>query len=268
MIVKTKLYHWLFSLLIAIAFLISPAVAYGQTNPQWLYTALGDSLAAGTGATQRYGYVQRYRDYIQTDTGVRVTLGNIGVPGAKSADLLNALKNHPGIRNSISYSQIVTWNIGGNDLSSARDQYKARTCGGTDNQDCLRNAVALFKANWSGIIQEILSLRSTSNTIIRTMDLYNPYANRDKVADTWPNDAGNDFVVLKPYLDDANQYIAASATSSNIPYAKVYLAFNGPSGDIDPSTFGYISADGYHPNDAGHQKIADLLRSLGYSPLK
>jgi len=49
-------------------------------------------------------------------------------------------------------------------------------------------------------------------------------------------------------------------------HARVYLAFNGPNGDIDPSDLGLLAFDGLHPNGRGHRRIAGLLRALGYSP--
>lgn len=49
--------------------------------------------------------------------------------------------------------------------------------------------------------------------------------------------------------------------------AMVFREFNGTSGTEDPRAKGYISLDGFHPNNTGHQKIADCLHALGYSPL-
>jgi lysophospholipase L1-like esterase len=234
----------------------------------WDYTALGDSLAFGLFAPVGKGYVPLYRGYVASDNGVSVTLTNLGIPGWTSDDLLAAIRSSAIFRFSVARSSVVTWDIGGNDLSDARDQYKARTCGGPDNQDCLRNAVTRLKSNWSGIIAEILSLRSANNTIIRTMDIYNPFVNADKSADTWPGDQGNDFMVLKPYLDEINSYILTTSAARNIPCARVYQAFNGPNGEIDPATRNYLAFDDYHPNTRGHRVIADLFRGLGYAPLR
>ncbi|MBA3439397.1 MAG: DUF4214 domain-containing protein [Pyrinomonadaceae bacterium] len=270
MIKTKKVVIRLLSVLVVTVLLLTPIVSItvAAAPGPWTYTALGDSLAFGVFDFQRGGYVPRYGAYVQTDTSANVSLNNLGRNGWTSSQLLNALRTDQNFRGSVSSSQIVTWDIGGNDFLRARSGYQAGTCGGANNQDCIKSTVATFKANWDSIIAEILSLRSISNTVIRTMDIYNPYINEDKASDSWRDDGGlNDFDALKPYLDDVNRYIATRATINNIPYAKVYEAFNGPAGNEDPSDKGYISFDGLHPDDSGHKVIADLLRSLGYAPL-
>ncbi|HET6688633.1 MAG TPA: GDSL-type esterase/lipase family protein, partial [Rubrobacter sp.] len=152
----------------------------------WDYVALGDSLATGYGAFK--GYVPRYEAHIETDTGVAVTRTNLGRNGWTSSQLLSALRSDPTFRRATREAEIITWNIGGNDLRAARTSYKNGTCGGVDNQDCLRASVATFKTNWTAITAEVLELRSTSDTIVRTMDIYNPYVRTDIVSDTWQKD--------------------------------------------------------------------------------
>jgi lysophospholipase L1-like esterase len=233
----------------------------------WDYVALGDSLATGFGALR--GYVPRYEAYIETDTGAAVTLTNLGQNGWTSSQLLWALRNDPKVRRSTSRAEVVTWDIGGNDLRAARNSYKNKTCGGADNQDCLRAAVRRLERNWDAITVEVLSLRSARDTIVRTMDIYNPYVKTDKASDTWQRDGGlNDFQVFKPYIDEVNRHIAATSTADDIPYGRVYRAFNGANGDEDPGAKGYLFLDGLHPNDTGHEVIATQLRKLGYAPLR
>ena len=65
------------------------------------------------------------------------------------------------------------------DLAFVRYLVHDRYSGGADNQNCLRAAVVMFKDNWDAVIVEILELRSTSGTIIRTMGVYNPYVDED-----------------------------------------------------------------------------------------
>src|SRR5215211_2911062 len=230
----------------------------------WDYVALGDSLATGFGAFK--GYVPRYDAYIETDTGVAVTRTNLGQNKWTSAQLLSALRNDPTFRRATREAEIVTWNIGGNDLRAARNSYKNGTCGGADNQDCLQATVAKLETNWDAITAEVLELRST-NTIVRTMDIYNPYVRTDKISDTWQNDGGmNDFQVFKRYVDEVNYHIATTSYTWGIPYAELYLTFNGTTGDEDPKSMGYLSFYGVHPNNTGHRIIADELRKLGYIP--
>jgi len=255
---------WIWILIFLIASRAAPVAAADLV----IYTALGDSLAFGALAPPLRGYVYRYRNDIAADTGATVILYDLGVPGWTSHDLRSALEGNFLFRALVAKSKVVTWNIGGNDLRAARNSYKGGSCGGLYNQDCLKAAVTTFKANWNVIMGAILSLRSPSNTIIRTMDIYNPFVVVDSHSDTWPNDGGlNDFQVLKPYLDQVNSHIATTASLYGVPYAPVYTAFNGPTGTEDPIAKGYIAFDAFHPNGTGHAVIANLLRLLGYSPL-
>jgi len=231
----------------------------GSPATHWQYTALGDSLAVGVLDSQG-GYVKRYENYITTDTGVTVSLTNLGVNGAHSGDLLKSLQDDPNYRSHVSSSQVVTWDIGGDDLLHAINLFRHNQCGGADNQDCLRLAVTSFMPNWDAIVQQILALRDKNQTIIRTMDIYNPFVAKLMVDGT--------FSAVEPYLDLENQHIAASAKANGIPMAQVHLAFNGPNGDLDPVAKGLITVDGVHPNDQGHKVIADAFRAWGYAPLK
>jgi lysophospholipase L1-like esterase len=232
------------------------------------YTALGDSLAFGVFAPIGQGYVPLYRNHLANDTGLKVFLHNLGVPGWNSQDLRQALERNFLFQLLVWNSEVVTVNIGGNDLRAARTAYKARSCGGMDNQDCLRAAVSTFQRNWDAIIGRILGLRGSRKTLMRTMDIYNPYVSEDKATNSWTEfpDDQDDFTVLKAYLEQANQYIAQSSASFG-GFAKVYEAFNGPGGDKDPADKGLLSFDGFHPDRTGHALMASLLRDVDYAPL-
>jgi lysophospholipase L1-like esterase len=255
-----KTNRWLLAVVCCVAVLLAGCGGSSGVHPpgSWQYTAMGDSLAVGILATQ--GYVIRYEGYLNSDAHAGVTLTNLGQNGWHSSDLLNALRTDASFRSAVSAAQVVTWDIGGDDLLHAVNLFQNGTCGGIDNQDCLRAAVAAFIPNWDAIMAEILALRDPRSTILRTMDVYDPFVAREQAAGT--------FTTLKSYLDQVNTHIAASAAANGIPMAAVSQAFNGPNGDQDPGMKGYIAFDGVHPNDAGHKVVADLLRGLGYAPLK
>ena len=204
----------------------------------WDYVALGDSLAVGVGA--RRGYVDRYAEHLRSDTGAQVRVVNLGRSGQTSSQLLYALRNDPSIRRALGGAEVVTFNIGINDLGHASSSYENGTCGGVHNEECLRAAVEEVEENWDAIIEEILSLRSTRETIIRSAGLgYSPRVDG----------------VFEPYLNEVNSQIAASATENGIPHAEIHLGGEG------------MSSDGVHPNNRGYAVIASRLRELGYEPL-
>lgn len=223
----------------------------------WNYVALGDSLAFGALASS--GYVPRYADYARSDSGRPLTLTNLGVNGWTSTDLLNALRSDTLFRQAIANANLITWDIGGNDLLRARARFQNGTCGGADNQECFRQAVITFRANWDGIVREIAALRSGNSTALRTFDLYYPFVAQDK--------ASGVFQTLSAYLEQVNAHIHAGAAANSYRVGRVFEAYNGSSGEEDPVAKGLISIDGFHPNDEGHKAIADQLRLLGYAPL-
>jgi lysophospholipase L1-like esterase len=204
----------------------------------WDYVALGDSLAAGVGA--RRGYVDRYAAFIEADTGTPVDVINLGRSGETSSELLHALRNDPAMRQALGAAEVVTFNIGINDLGHAGEAYEKGACGGGDNQQCPRATVEAFKGNWDAIVGELLSLRSTEDTVIRTAGIgYTPRVDE----------------IFEPYVDEVYRHVATTAPSHNIAYAQSYLDEEN------------MNADGVHPNDDGYAVIADRLRGLGYAPL-
>jgi lysophospholipase L1-like esterase len=172
----------------------------------WDYVALGDSLAAGVGAHR--GYVDRYAEHLRNDTGARIRLVNLGQSGQTSPQLLYALRNDSSMRRAISGAEVITFNIGINDLEQAGGSYENGRCGGVENEWCLRVAVEEVEGNWDAIFEEILGLRSTQDTIVRTAGL--GYT---------PNVDG----VFGPYLAKVNRHIASSAAHNSIPYVEVHL---------------------------------------------
>src|SRR3712207_2028853 len=198
--------------------------AVADASVAWDYVALGDSLAVGIGA--RRGYVDRYASYLRTDTGARVEVLNLGQSGQTSSQLLRALRSDPSMRRALGEAEVITFNIGINDLGHAGEAYENGTCGGGDNHVGLHTAVEALKENWNAVIAELLSLRSTGNTIIRTGGIgYTPRVDE----------------VFEPYLDEVNRHVATTAADSNIPYAQPHLGKE------------YLSPDGLHPNDNGYE---------------
>jgi lysophospholipase L1-like esterase len=244
--------------LIGLSLFAYSGCSHGTTSANgltWDYVALGDSIAAGQPGAR---YVETFAEHIRQDTGAIVGVTNLGMPGWTSGDLLAALRRQD-FRQALRGAEVITLNIGTNDLASARDQFVTGTCGGSDDERCLRTTVRDVEDNWDAIVELILELRSPRETIIRMMDVYEFLVDEDKANGTFP--------LFHAYLDEVNTHIASLAERHAIPLASVHLAFNGPEGDEEPSEKGLLLPDGVHPNVKGTIAIADLLRGLGYDPL-
>jgi lysophospholipase L1-like esterase len=90
--------------------------ALGETGPLWV--ALGDSLTQGVGApTHDRGWVGQLRDRLRAG-GTPVRVVNLGVSGAKTADVLG--RQLPALE--LLDAALVTLMIGSNDLMRPRDR--------------------------------------------------------------------------------------------------------------------------------------------------
>lgn len=246
--------------------LLFPALASAET---WNYTALGNSLASGVGATNNNGYANLYKSYVENDNGVTINLWNLGSSGWTSSDLLAALKSNAVFRAAVSSSRVITIDIGGNDLLQATAKYNAGTCGGKKKNKCMQSADKKFKKNFTKIISLIKKLRGKQQTIYRTMNLYYSSVTADMSTDHFAGDKfSSDFAFLNYYVTKANRTLCGVGRSKGFLCADVHTSFNGASGTEDPRQKGYIFTDGLHPNDTGYQIIADDFRSLGYSTSK
>lgn len=216
------------------------------------YVALGDSLATGAGATT--SYVAEYAAGLEARTGADLEITNLAVNGWTSTDLLTALAEDEAMRAAVAGADLLTVDIGANDLLGAIPFYATDTCGGDDNLQCLRDATALVESQWAAILDEIIALRDGDAAGIATIDLYQPFVGNPRVAD--------DLEVLRPVMDDLNAVITEVAEERGIPVATVHDAFHGPDGTGDPNATFLLSVDGLHPSNAGHAAIAEELLAL------
>jgi len=212
------------------------------------YVAIGDSLATGAGAER--GYAERYAEQLDADTEATLHFANLARDGATSADLLAGLRDDPRFAAALSGADVVTINIGGNDLLGAQQQIAMGQC---VDDACLHEVVDTLAQNWDAIIAELDTL-VPADTALVTMDLYNPF-----VADMR---ALGVLERLTPFLDTVNAHIRHSAEQNGMTVVPVHETFNGGDGMGDPAVQGLIAPDRVHPSDAGHAAIAELLADV------
>ncbi|ULL14107.1 hypothetical protein DVH26_06400 [Paenibacillus sp. H1-7] len=207
------------------------------------YTALGDSIAVGEGATDNYGYVNYFRDFLTSLTHRRVKLSNRAVAGFTSPDLLKQLRQDAATRRDTMKAKLVTISIGGGNLLN---------CGLQPEASCLENGVAAFAKDWPQILREIRkSIKSKAKIMVMTV--FNPLQCND------PN-----YNTADSFIQQINQVIRKEELRTKFRYSIVgtHSDFQGQFSDgrckVCTWTHFCETPPDPHPTDAGHLEIARL----------
>jgi lysophospholipase L1-like esterase len=205
------------------------------------YTALGNSIASGVGATNNYGYVNYFRDFLDKLYHC-VNLTSRANPGFTSSDLLNHLQHDIDTRKAVKNADIITISIGGADLLNCLHA--------SNIPACLSNADSIFAHNWPQIMSEIRkSIRSHAE--IYVMTVYNPFKGDD------PN-----YTTIEFFIQKINRVINKNRSIYHYKVVNVHKDFQGKftNGQWRVCTWTHFcqSPPDPHPTDRGHLKIARL----------
>jgi lysophospholipase L1-like esterase len=241
-------------LLIPITFIITFNLM-GCADNAWNYVALGDSYPAGYGAER--SYVDYFAKQVEADLGVRVEIHNFARTGLTTSGLLSLIRNDGEIREAIRDTDIITLWIGWNDFRDPLLQYYAGNCGGDENLDCFLKTSEEFNKNIDAVLDEILTLTSPQETIIRIADAGIPLS----FMNTWQQQGM--FETLQELCFEVwRDYLVEAAHQRNITVVYTYQVLNGSNGNEIMK--GIYQSDGIHFNARGQRLIADLHREVGY----
>jgi len=187
-----------------------------------LYVALGDSSVAGVGASApERSYVSRLYERLRSAyPGAR--LANLGVSGAKAADVLDAQ-----LRQALALSpDLVTLSIGPNDITGGRtvEQYEQ------DLETILR---ALARETRAVVVLNLIP------------DLAVTPRFRGKVA----------AARLRERVTAFNQALSRQGRRYGAEVVDLYE----PSRREIPERPEFVASDGYHPSDQGYARWAELM---------
>jgi lysophospholipase L1-like esterase len=231
-----------------------------------LYLALGDSLAAGVGASNPTvtGYVPQLYELLRQQLACQpagrpscrsLALRNLGVGGATSTTLLatqlpaavaelQARNNDPNPHNDV---RVVTIDIGGNDLFGV----VSSSCAAGPTPECaalIQARLQTFAVNFTQILGQ-LRAAAGPDTVIIAMTYYNPLpscrlASLAPLADAVLEGAPGVTVGL-------NDLIRSIAAAHGVLVAETY-------GQLGPGEL-VGGDDCLHPNDAGYQVITEAF---------
>jgi acyl-CoA thioesterase-1 len=237
----------------------------GQSSP--LYLALGDSLAAGVGASEpaETGYVGLVYDALLTDPAFYndLTLMNLGDPGETTTSMLAggqmnaALEQIEGRRDDgIAGNEVavITLDIGANDFiplvlgdSPCLPNPLAEAC-----TQAATSALTTFRSNFGDITRRLRAAAGPEVEIV-VLGLYNPLSGSGGTFDA----VGDAAVEL------FNSTVAAAATDSDVraTFADIFTYFDGRGAELTHIT---ETPSDVHPNDDGHYLMARaVVEALG-----
>lgn len=209
---------------ILVTFLVLTIAACGDGSKGDInYVALGASDVTGVGATPvTNGYVFLIEENAEQQSGEKVDLDNLGIPGAKIGDIDNLevqlLK--------LDKPDLITITTGGNDIIDG-------------------DAVDGFESDLNGLFGKLRSISPDAIIVIGNLpDLTQ--------VERFQSNPDADVTPVR-----IAGYNAAISRQAAVHGAKLVDLFSVPLSDAYTS-----EADGFHPNDKGHQVIAQEFNKV------
>jgi lysophospholipase L1-like esterase len=238
----------------AIAFIVATLASLlflscGTSAESFTYLALGDSLAAGTGASDPL--TRGYVPLVHAHLGDEVELVNLGVGGATSADILEegdqldqALEvigdraNDDDDGNDV---EVITIDIGGNDLLPLTREGSPCLIDPLPAA-CLEEIARVMSEYEDNLSQTLRALRGAAlDTRIVVVTLFNPLLGSGSSLEQTADVAIAQFNALVTRV--------AKDPEVEAEVADVAAPFKERASEV-------ISADGIHPNDTGYAVMA------------
>jgi lysophospholipase L1-like esterase len=233
------------------------------------YLALGDSVAAGQGASgpDRLGYAGLFRRFFRADHQGKEGFANLAVPGESSATFLGnqmarALET---ISDPDTNIQVVTLTLGANDfLPPIITEPCASDPGDAACQLAVATALTTFAGSYLAILAQldIALVQDPGEGRILVTTYYNPF---DGTGD--PREGPVEAVLLgsdgavdcaanlgDPIKVGLNDIITCVGGLMGAEIVDIYPLFN----DAAPALT-HIAEGDIHPNNGGHQAIADAV---------
>ncbi len=225
------------------------------------YVALGDSYAAGVGASELNGYAPRFAQWLEGGHGRRIpAFLNMGVGGESSTSLLEngqLARALDAIGDDDSATRVVTVNIGTNELLAP---------------ECLKGGwmpTCRFKANFTAILDELQSALKAEPKPSRllVMGLFAPFPDAGPIA----------LRSVRYLLQGLDGRVDCAGQGANIGFNDLIACIGARMGATFVDTYGpfrrgpkdLISKDGLHPSDDGYAVIArQFARAVAHPPAR
>jgi hypothetical protein len=186
---------------------------------------------------------------IETDLVVKIVYHSYYVGAQRVGQLLESIIGNETLREDVRTAEVIT--IGSGFADMYFDAFSLYS-GNVYTREEMEQKVKEFTETYNAMLDEVLTITSPSDTIIRTMDFYYPFVGKDRERGIYNQN--------KLYWRKFNKSIEQAAIKHGITVANVFSVFNGLDSNDDPVDKGYIAGDRLHQSEKGIKVIAEEFR--------
>ncbi|WP_054958573.1 GDSL-type esterase/lipase family protein [Paenibacillus dakarensis] len=203
-------------------------------------TAIGDSLAKGTGDSTGSGFVRRAIQNLNDSGRKSELLNNLAINGLTTEGLISKLEEK-GVQYALKQADLILLSIGGNDLFQGSRLMENAKAGKEElDPKQLMNELPQATKRLTQILDQIRVVNPDARVIY--VGLYHPFADIKELL--LP---GN--VAVSTWNHAAQQVVNRDSNMVVVPTFDLFQ------GKLDV----YLSSDHFHPNDKGYEAIADRI---------
>lgn len=203
----------------------------------WDVTAIGDSLAKGTGDDTGRGFARRAVDLWNEGGASSKLVNNLGINGLTTEELLQMLDD-PGVKYALQQAGIIMLSIGGNDLFDGTETLTAGQHVPTQAE--IDAAIDKNSANFAQAVAQIKKINMQA--LLVYVGLYNPFSDLEGM-----REIGNDAVARWNAM--AMKALGEYEGTLAVPTYDLFTQ----------NASRYLSSDHFHPNGDGYQAIAERM---------
>lgn len=205
-------------------------------------TAIGDSLAKGTGDDSGKGIARRTVELLKEQGAESKLVNNLGINGLTTEGLKHLL-DEKGVQYSLRQADLIVLSIGGNDLfDGAQNLQSGRQL---PSEQELEQSVTQASDQFAAAIAKLIEINPQAQLVY--VGLYNPFS---------------DLPMMREIGDGAVARWNNIVTNILSDYEKVVMV---PTFDLfAQNSAKYLASDHFHPNGTGYQIIAERILQSAY----
>ncbi|MBE7433693.1 MAG: hypothetical protein HS100_07235 [Anaerolineales bacterium] len=197
---------------------------------------------------------QLYEAAIEERMGVEANTFTWIRVNEKPDGFLENMRVNPELREAVADADIILLNVSPNWSNSAELRYTLDSCGGKDNQDCLRETLVKTKCEWKGIMDSFAELRASQPVVFQVV-LWSDWVFHV----SYGGDATREQVsVMASYFTRFQEFQATT------PGVQIVTVFSKTYEELPPEFF---KTDGSHQfSEEGSRAAVELILSPGLEP--